>query len=299
MSAIQKDIELATELAVSIIFGAAAKVSKKVKLEANELTAVGEAIGLLAFVTIRADGTSILTSFSKPQYSEEEPTLVAGRRRRMRGGAPTILTLLLGALGVLFAATTGSNIVMSKAELDEVVRSATLQINAACPLELQLGPPVQSLIDWRGENARAIRTFKATQATCDAVKIAQRARIEAAQTEVQNLVSLIPDRVAVLSTAASILSAGPAGVTPAGLTSASVVGTAMRQVAQAAISGSLPKDLTAFAKDLSKAFPVAEAEAEAAAARGATGGRARTGGRKTKKRAPKRRITRRRPTFVY
>lgn len=316
MSAIQKEVEQATELAVSVVFGAAAKVVKKEKLEKNQLSVVGQAIGTLVFVTAKPDGTSIVSSFSKPQEVDAtEATGVVGQTapaaggRRRRGGViavPSLITMLVGALGILFAATTGSNIVMTKAELDEVIANAKSQITAACPLNLQMGPPVQRLIDWRGENARALRTFKASEATCNAVKVAQQARIAAAQAELQTIVSLLPDRVALLSTGASIAAAGPAGFTPAGLTSATAVGAAMRQVTTAVIEGVLPKDLTKFAKDLSTAFPIAQPEAAAAAPEeveeeepAPTRSRRGTGGRKTKKRAPKRRTTFRRRKFVY
>lgn len=316
MSVIQKEIEQATELAVSVVFGAAAKVVKKEKLEKNQLSVVGQAIGTLVFVTAKPDGTSIVSSFSKPQEVDAtEATGVVGQTapaaggRRRRGGViavPSLITMLVGALGILFAATTGSNIVMTKAELDEVIANAKSQITAACPLNLQMGPPVQRLIDWRGENARALRTFKASEATCNAVKVAQQARIAAAQAELQTIVSLLPDRVALLSTGASIAAAGPAGFTPAGLTSATAVGAAMRQVTTAVIEGVLPKDLTKFAKDLSTAFPIAQPEAAAAAPEeveeeepAPTRSRRGTGGRKTKKRAPKRRTTFRRRKFVY
>lgn len=319
MSVIQKEVELATELAVSVVFGAAAKVVKKEKFDKNQLTVVGQAIGTLVFVTAKPDGTSIVSSFSKPQevdateatgvVGEMTTAPAAGGRRRRRGGViavPSLITMLVGALGILFAATTSSNIVMTKAELDEVIASAKAQITAACPLNLQMGPPAQKLIDWRGDNARALRTFKASEATCNAVKVAQQARIAAAQAELQTIVSLLPDRVALLSTGASIAAAGPAGFTPAGLTSATAVGAAMRQVTTAVIEGVLPKDLTKFAKDLSTAFPIAQPEAAAAAAPGedeenepAPRSRRGTGGRKTKKRAPKRRTTFRRRKFVY
>lgn len=310
---IQKEVELATELAVSVIFGAAAKVVKKEKLDKNQLSVVGQAIGTLLFVTAKPDGTSILSSFSKGEEAESatqsmgypgQAAPAAGGKRR-RGGViavPPFITLIIGAIGILFAATTTSNIVMTKAELDEVLTSAKSQITSACPLDLQMGPPVLSLIDWRGDNARALRSFKASKSTCDAVKVAQQARIDAAQAELQAIMSVLPDRVALLSTGASIAAAGPAGFTAVGLTSATAVGAAMRQVTTSVIDGVLPKDLTKFAKDLSTAFPIAQAEAAAAApgeAAEEARGRRSGGARKTKKRAPKRRMTRRRPKFMY
>ena len=304
----REEIELATELAVSIIFGAAAKLVKKVNLTKNEVTTVGRAIGLLTLVTITPEGTSILSSFTKPEIlNTEDPNVTSttgGRKRRnMRGGAVSLIGLLIGALGLLFGGSTTMNLIVSRADLQEIVASARIQITSACPLDLQMGPPVGTLIDWRGDNARAIRTFRASEATCNAVKIAQQARIAGAQAELAAIVNVIPDRIATFSTAASIVSAGPAGFTPAGVTAAGAVGVVMRQVAQSAIDATLPKDLGKFARDLTTAFPFAEAEAAAAApgaAAAAAEPRRSTGGaRKTKKRMPKRRTTFRRPKFVY
>jgi hypothetical protein len=317
MVTMREEIELATELAVSIIFGAAAKLVKKVKLTKNEVTTVGRAIGLLTLVTITPEGTSILSSFTKPEILNTEdanmPATTGGRKRRnMRGGAVSLIGLLIGALGLLFGGSTTMNLIVSRADLGEIVTSARIQITSACPLDLQMGPPMGALIDWRGDNARAIRAFRASEATCNAVKIAQQARIAGAQAELAAIVNVIPDRIATFSTAASIVSAGPAGFTPAGVTAAGAVGVVMRQVAQSAIDATLPKDLGKFARDLTTAFPFAEAEAAAAAAAAAPGdaaaaaeapspSRRRTpgGARKTKKRMPKRRTTFRRPKFVY
>jgi hypothetical protein len=324
-STIRNEVELATELAVSIIFGAAAKGVQKVKLTPNEVTAVGRAIGLLTFVTITPEGNSILSSFTKPEIVEGEEVkseavnvsaTAAGRKKRtMRGGAPALISLLIGALGLLFGGSQTVNLILTRAELNEVVQTARAQIASACPLDLQLGPPVGALIDWRGDNARALRAFRATEDTCNAVRIAQGARINAAKAEVRAIMDVIPDRVAAFSTAASIASAGPVGFTPPGLTGAVTVGVVMRQITESVISATLPKDLGRFSKDLTTAFPFADAAAAApgeAAVEGAPASdaadpaepsptrRRRSGGaRKTKKRAPKRRITRRRPKFMY
>ena len=323
-STIRTEVELATELAVSIIFGAAAKGVQKVKLTPNEVTAVGRAIGVLTLVTITPEGNSILSSFTKPEIvkSEDVPSqavsvaasAAGGKKRTMRGGTPALISLLIGALGLLFGGSTTVNLILSRNELAEVVQSARAQITAACPLDLQLGPPVEALIDWRGDNARAIRTFRATEATCNAVKIAQQAKVNAAKAEVRALVDVIPDRVAAFSTAASIAAAGPAGFTQPGLRGAAAVGIVMRQITESVMSATLPKDLGRFSKDLTEAFPFADAAAAApgeAAAEVAPAAdaadpaepsptrRRRGAARKTKKRAPKRRITRRRPKFMY
>ena len=299
------DVASTTYLALVVVLGGAKKIIENKKaLTAEEAKTVGRALGWIALTTagkeldplkvlIDAADEAALSKGKTVEVAGEDPTAVevsgGKRRKRMRGGFPPVMSIMLGAIGVLFGGSTASTLYNLKTQQDQVREAAKAQLRAACPSDLMLGAPAKPLVDWSGEYAVTMAEYTALKARCDAVTAVVTTQVATADAALDAAWKKVPAQVQTLSTAAALVVAGP--VSPATLGASAAVGAAMRQVVEATISGALPtkaEDLKELANTIAKGFPAPPPPAPPAPP---AGGRRR----KTRKgrKATKRRVTRR------
>lgn len=339
------DLASTTYLALVILAGGAKKIiENKKELTSEEAKSIGSALGFIAFVTTgtEADVLKVLneaadeakmTKMPQRKVSDVgDPTAleVSGGMRRgrkkMRGGFPPLMSILVGIVGTIFGLSTGSTLYNLKARQDEVREEALAQLNDACPTRLRVAP-AKPMIDWSGEYAALKADYDAKVAVCQATADVAVAKVNAADAALAAAWAKLPNQAQAFSTAAALVTSGP--FTPATLGAATAVGAAVRQVVESVVAGALPSkpdELKTFAETIAKGFPAPAAAAapspaasaapaaptaaprraaasaapaaaaapEPAAAGAPQGGRRKTRGRKSSKR----RTTRRRRVFV-
>lgn len=310
----EEKLNIVTEVAVGIILNGAKAIVEKKAWTPDEIEGIGRSIGWLSVVVVGSDKdvfdtliegsnevSEALKTPSGPmgmEIGKERSAVMAGGKRKgrkMRGGVPPLMILLLGAVALIFGGNQATTIMTLQQQRVLVRQAAMAQIKAACPIDLiPEVPPASRLLDWGGGNARELMKFQADMATCNAVRSAAAARIQQADALLKQAFDQVPIQVATFSTAASIIVSG--APTTASLTTAAAVGTAMQQLTSTVISGQMPqgRGLTTFVQDLNAAFPI-PSPSPPPPPPPPSGGRRKTG----KKSKGKKRTTVRRRRFLY
>lgn len=273
-------VKNATRVAAIILIEGGAAMHKR-KLSDAELKLVGRALGWMVYATHGTDD-DILKRLEKEIKSElpaasktaaksealEDPVALEGRgRRRMRGGEmPSMIVLILGAIGSIFGINTVGSIYHTS-EHRTVVREASLrQISAACPSDLALGPPPRPFLDFTGEYATALSQYETSNAQCEAAKKVGKARVDAAEAALKNAWNKIPAQAATIATAGSLVATG--AVTGPAVAAAFTLGKSVHMIATSFVEGSVPlggADFSVFVNTIADGFPAATAAPSASA----------------------------------
>jgi len=292
MDATAKNVVANTTRVAAIILLEGAAASQKRKLDTEELKLIGRALGWMVYATYGTENdvlkrldkeiASELPAASKAAPSKTmasvedvgDPTAIEGRGRRrgkkMRGGAPPIIILILGAIGAIFGINTVGNVYHTAAQRDIVRDEALRQIKAACPAELVLGPPPKPFVDWKGEYSSAKSAYDTTLAQCEAIKAVGKARVDAAEGALKAAWDRIPAQVGTLATGASLVSTG--AVTGPAVSAAFMLGKSVHTIATSFVQGTIPvggSEFSSFINTIADGFPVPTAAPAAAAGEGA------------------------------
>jgi hypothetical protein len=279
-------IKATTKVAIILLIEGAVQMTKR-KLTENELKTIGSALGWLILVTngtkvdllkaMDEEVTADVPTKARAMSVGEDPTKLApeveasgGKRRlrkKMRGGAPSMIAAILGAIGIIFGANQGAQMYQLANHRDVVRASALQQVRRSCPAELSIGPPAKPVIDWKGEYAVALSNYETLKAKCKADMDVSVAQVREAEAAIDRAWQRLPAQAATLATAASVVAAGP--VTPATVTAAMTVGKAVHTLTSSFVSGSLPvggAEFSDFVNTVAAGFPSAAAAAEEAPA---------------------------------
>jgi len=297
--------KLATSVAIKAILGAKEKVLSGKQLTPDEAKFVGKSIGWLAVVTAGAGENDVfakLNTLSEDVISElegntgskisaEPPAVLAGgKTRKMLGGAPLLISLVMGGVAVLFAGRTGLQMKQARDQRAIIYNEAKAQIANACPADIVTGiPPSVSFFDFSGKEAADLADYNSRMDVCAGVKQAMGARVAQAEAAVKRADSLVPKAVGAIVSTASLVTMGPGAATPAGISASTVAGTAVAQLTEAmfATGGNVaPGDVTKYVDQIAKGFPAASPSPAPA-----------PGGRRTRSKRMSRRLRNRRRTM--
>ena len=273
-------IKATTKVATIILVEGAAQMTKR-KLTKGELESIGSALGWMILATndteldllkaMEAEVSEVPTKSAAKSVMDEDPSplMTAGkryRRKKMRGGAPPMVAIILGAIATIFGANQGVQLYQLENHRAVIRTAALAQVARACPSELSLGPPPKPFVDWTGEYATALSDYNTAKAQCDAAISISATQIRAAEAAVDRAWQRLPAQIATVATAASVVATGP--VTPATVTAAMSVGKAVHTLTSSFVAGSLPvggTEFMDFVNTVAAGFPAAAAAAPSAA----------------------------------
>jgi hypothetical protein len=264
--------KLATTVAIKSILGAKKKVLSGKELTPDEAKFVGKCIGWFAIVSAGSGENDVfakLNTLCEDVISESEKgaklpveppaVLVGGKTRKMRGGAPLLISLIMGGIAILFGGNTGYQMRQTRAQRSIVLKEARAQIETSCPADILSGiPPSVSFFDFSGQEAAALVDYNTRSDVCNGVKQAVAGRIKQAEAAVLRADALVPKAVGALTTAASLVSLGPAAATPLGMTSAFGAGTAASTLTESMFTSKgnvASADVGKIVDALAKGFP--------------------------------------------
>lgn len=267
--------KLATTVAINAILDAKEKVLAGKELTQDEAKFVGKSIGWLSIATAGAgeyDVFAKLNALCEDVISESEKgvdssklsvepraVLAGGKARKMRGGAPLLISLVMGGIALIFGGNTANQMHRTRIQRDAVLKEAHSQIASACPADILTGiAPSVSFFDFNGQQAAALADYNSRAEVCTGIKQAVAGRIKQAEAAVARADALVPKAVGAVTTAVSLVSLGPAAATPAGVSAALGAGTAALTLTESMFTtkGNVaPGEVTKFVDAIAKGFP--------------------------------------------
>jgi hypothetical protein len=272
-----------TELALEILLAGTKKTLDNKVLTIDESKVVGKAMGWLALMTVNTENDIFAeyivalkelnaammknrnTSMMSNRKTNNIPrgTLItayggAYRKRKMRGGIPPLLAIVMGALTVLWGGNTGYTLYELNNHRQEIRTSGIQLINSACPASLALGPPSRPVFVgyFSAEHQRQLTQYEQDTITCNTAKQTVAVRVRDAETRFATAMDNIPKQVGLLTTATVLAVSGP--VAPASIGAATTIGSSVTMVVSTVMSGTLPQNqsqMSALTTALSTGFP--------------------------------------------
>ena len=333
--------KLATTVAIKVILGAREKVLSGKQLTTDELKYVGNSIGLFALVTSGQGEYDVLAKLNKlcddvisesnEGVDSQVSKLPARPSTMMVGGAsgkkdqsvegkasgnPLLLQLLMGALAIFLSGNTAFSVYRLSANEKIIEKHANEQIDSNCPLDIQRSVP--PTVDYYSTQAQrdALEDYRRRENVCNDVKKTQNANVANVRGQLSKAYSGVSKAVGAAISAASLVSMGPAAATPTGIGMAFTAGGAATQLLESMRlpGGVAPNDIVNLVNGISQGFTPSSSVAAPAApsiapvAPSAAFSLPPTGGRRTRIKKTKKRVTKkmrktrrgiRKPLFKY
>lgn len=276
-----------THLALEILLAATKKTLDNKVLTEDESKAVGKAMGWLALMTVNTENDifanyivalkELNAVMKKNKNTSMMPNRMTNRmpmgqlvaayggsyKRKMRGGIPPLLAILMGALSVLWGGNTAYTLVELNRHREAIRESGAELINSACPSSLAVGPPARPILSgyFSAQYQSQLTQYEQDTITCETARRTVAVRVRDAETRFNTAMDNIPKQVGLLTSAAVIAAAGPvtgAAAVATQLTAATTIGSSVTMVVQNVMSGTLPQDqsqMTTLVTALSTGFP--------------------------------------------